>query len=306
MPRFDAVLFDAGGVLVLPDPTVIGPLLARYGGSTDVDLHRRAHYAAMKAKSDAHEPEGSWEAYDDEYVIRVGVDAADRTEASFVLGRTRTAWLWRWMIPETRVALDELAGAGVPLGVVSNASGQIEAVLIREVCQVGPGDHVEMRCIVDSQVVGVAKPDPAIFDHALAALRRVRTVTHRVRGRLRHDGHHRVLGSRASSDPARPLRRPCGRRFRAHPGRRRPRRGTHPLTTHRDTPPQIRKCIEDARSARILRHFSAVRRVVGEGQAVEEMSWRAMTLRQRVSSAPSKIDSTRASTNRRLTGNSSA
>ncbi len=25
-----------------------------------------------------------------------------------------------------------------------------------------------MRCIVDSHVVGVAKPDPAIFDHALA------------------------------------------------------------------------------------------------------------------------------------------
>ena len=24
-----------------------------------------------------------------------------------------------------------------------------------------------MRCIVDSQVVGIAKPDPAIFDHAL-------------------------------------------------------------------------------------------------------------------------------------------
>ncbi len=56
----------------------------------------------------------------------------------------------------------------MPLGVVSNASGQIEAVLVREVCQVGPGDHVEMRCIVDSHVVGVAKPDPAIFDHALA------------------------------------------------------------------------------------------------------------------------------------------
>jgi 5'-nucleotidase len=24
-----------------------------------------------------------------------------------------------------------------------------------------------MRCIIDSEVVGVAKPDPAIFDHAL-------------------------------------------------------------------------------------------------------------------------------------------
>ena len=45
--RFDAVLFDAGGVLVLPDPTVIVPLLVRYGGSTDTDAHRRAHYAGM-------------------------------------------------------------------------------------------------------------------------------------------------------------------------------------------------------------------------------------------------------------------
>ena len=54
------------------------------------------------------------------------------------------------------------------MGVVSNASGQIEAMLRREICQVGVGDHVEMRCIVDSHVVGVAKPDPAIFDHTLA------------------------------------------------------------------------------------------------------------------------------------------
>jgi putative hydrolase of the HAD superfamily len=53
------------------------------------------------------------------------------------------------------------------MGVVSNASGQIEGVLARGVCQVGPGDHVAMRCVVDSEVVGVAKPDPAIFDHAL-------------------------------------------------------------------------------------------------------------------------------------------
>ena len=84
-----------------------------------------------------------------------------------MLGRTRTAWLWRWTIPETRSALDALAAADIPMGVVSNASGQIESMLARELCQVGPGPHVEMRCIVDSHVVGVAKPDPAIFDHAL-------------------------------------------------------------------------------------------------------------------------------------------
>lgn len=165
--RFDAVLFDAGGVLVLPDPTVIAPLLVRYGGSTDTESHRRAHYAGMKAKSDRAEPEGSWGAYDEAYVAVVDVDLPDREEAAFVLGRTRSAWLWRWTIPETRSALDALAEVGVPMGVVSNASGQIEAMLVREICQVGPGTHAEMRCIVDSHVVGVAKPDPAIFDHAL-------------------------------------------------------------------------------------------------------------------------------------------
>jgi FMN phosphatase YigB (HAD superfamily) len=167
LQRFDAVLFDAGGVLVLPDPTVLGPLLARYGGSMSVDAHRRAHYAGMKAKSDRSEPEGSWGAYDDAYVAAVGVIDVELDEAAFVLGRTRSAWLWRWTIPETRSALDELAAADVPMGVVSNASGQIEAMLIREICQVGPGPHVEMRCIVDSHLVGVAKPDPSIFDHAL-------------------------------------------------------------------------------------------------------------------------------------------
>lgn len=167
LDRFDAVLFDAGGVLVLPDPTVLGPLLAFYGGSSDVEAHRRAHYAGMKAKSDIGADEASWDVYDRAYVASVGVTDRLRDEAATVLGRTRTEWLWRWMIPETRAALDELAARGVPMGVVSNASGQIAQILRREVCQLGDGDHVAMRCVVDSHLVGVAKPDPAIFDHAL-------------------------------------------------------------------------------------------------------------------------------------------
>ncbi|MGI9646466.1 MAG: HAD family hydrolase [Ilumatobacteraceae bacterium] len=167
MPRFDAVLFDAGGVLLLPDPTVIGPLLAFYGGDASELAHQRAHYAGMAAKSAAAASEMEWREYDDAYVDAVGVAGEDAGEAAVVLGRTRSAWLWRFPIVATRRALDRLATAGVPMGVVSNASGQIEQVLARAVCQVGPGPHVEMRCIVDSQVVGVAKPDPAIFDHAL-------------------------------------------------------------------------------------------------------------------------------------------
>lgn len=165
--RFDAVLFDAGGVLVLPDPTVLSPLLELYGGDPSLGAHRRAHYAGMHAKSAANEAEASWAVYDDAYVASVGVDAADREEASMLLGGTRTPALWRWPVPETVDALAELAAARVPMGVVSNATGQIEGTLRRSVCQVGPGDFVEMRCVIDSQVVGVEKPDPAIFEFAL-------------------------------------------------------------------------------------------------------------------------------------------
>jgi putative hydrolase of the HAD superfamily len=165
--RFDAVWLDAGGVLVLPDPTVLGPLLAYYGGSLDVDRHRRAHYAAMAVKSAQGAEERDWIEYDRAYVRTIGVNGDDLAEAAVVLGHSRIAALWRWPIPDSSTALAELSAVGTPLGVVSNASGQIEAVLLRSgVCQVGPGSGVEVRCVVDSSVVGVAKPDPRIFDHA--------------------------------------------------------------------------------------------------------------------------------------------
>ena len=166
--RFKAILFDAGGVLLLPDPTVLGPLLAYYGGDPSVDRHRRAHYAGMAARSAAAVGEEFWDEYNHAYVRSVGVAEPDVPAAVVALHLTRHALLWRWPIPESFAALQALAAAGVPLGVVSNASGQIDDVLRRSgVCQVGEGPHVPMRIVVDSHLVGAAKPDPRIFDHAL-------------------------------------------------------------------------------------------------------------------------------------------
>jgi putative hydrolase of the HAD superfamily len=165
--RFEAVWFDAGGVLVLPDPTVIGPLLAYYGASLDVEDHRRAHYAAMAVKSAQGAEELDWIEYDKTYVRTVGVDGTDVDEAARLLGMSRHAPWWRWPIPDSLDALAELARREMPMAVVSNAAGQIEEVLRRTaVCQVGDGAGVAMRCVIDSTVVGVAKPDPAIFEHA--------------------------------------------------------------------------------------------------------------------------------------------
>jgi putative hydrolase of the HAD superfamily len=164
----DAVLFDAGGVLVLPDPTVLAPLLAPYGGDTAIEAHCRAHYAAMAVKSTAGAGEPFWAEYDCAYVESVGVDPEHRRHAADLLNITRSAQLWRWPIPDSMSALAVFARHGVPMGVVSNASGQIEQELLRsEICQVGDGIGVAMRCVIDSHVVGVAKPDPQIFAHAL-------------------------------------------------------------------------------------------------------------------------------------------
>lgn len=166
--RFKAILLDAGGVLVLPDPTVLGPLLTYYGGDPSIDAHRRAHYAGMAARSAAGRGEEFWDEYDHTYVRSVGVAEADVSAAVTALHCTRNPYLWRWPIPESFAAMQALAEAGVPLGVVSNASGQIDEVLVRSgVCQVGDGPYVGVRIVVDSHLVGVSKPDPRIFDHAL-------------------------------------------------------------------------------------------------------------------------------------------
>lgn len=163
-----AYLFDAGGVLVLPDPTVLVPLLAVFGADPDHELHRRAHYAGMAAKSRARADEHDWAVYDRTYVEVVGVPDRDVDEAAVVLGHTRSPYLWRFPIAESVAALRGLAGRGDAIGVVSNASGQVEAALRRAgVCQVGEGPGAPVRCVIDSFVVGVAKPDPGIFEHAL-------------------------------------------------------------------------------------------------------------------------------------------
>jgi putative hydrolase of the HAD superfamily len=164
---FDAVWLDVGGVLVLPDPTVLAPLLAPYGGTTDIERHRRAHYSAMAVKSRAGDGEQDWATYDTAYVRGVGVESAAVELAARILNACRVADLWRWPIPESVAAMHKLHASGIPLGVVSNAAGQVMAMLERVgICQVGDGPCTAVRCVIDSHHVGVAKPDPAIFDFA--------------------------------------------------------------------------------------------------------------------------------------------
>ena len=239
----------------------------------------------MAVKSAQGAEERDWREYDRAYVRSIGVADGDVEEAAAVLGHTRIAALWRWPIPDSMAALrrarrrrraarrglQRVAGRSRPCcgGRGSARSGR---------------RGVAVRCVVDSHVVGVAKPDPAIFDHAAAHFPGVDrdaiayvgdSVTMDVAGASRR---------RPPPDPPRPLRRPPGRRLRPHPSL-----ADLVLTSEcqRSNPSRQR----------------AMPQTLGWRQPVRR---RAITLRQSVSSAPSKIDSTRASTNRRLTAYSSA
>ena len=154
--QYDAILFDAGGVFLIPDPAVLAPTLAYYGATSDLDAYVRAHYGAMAAKSRQGSGEDDWSYYNTAYVQLVGVPEHNREAATYVLSRTRHALLWRAPLAGSAETLRGLNAAGVPIGIVSNASGQIEEILGRSgICQVGDGPLASVRCFIDSHVVGV-------------------------------------------------------------------------------------------------------------------------------------------------------
>ena len=91
--QFDALLFDVGGIFLLPDPRVLGPLLEDHGGDPSIAAHRRAHYAGMAAKSAAGAAESDWHPYNDAYVRALGVPEHEQELASYVLEHTRNGVL---------------------------------------------------------------------------------------------------------------------------------------------------------------------------------------------------------------------
>ena len=176
--RFDALLFDAGGVFVVPDPLTTGMVLEPFGGTTNLGLLVRCHYAGMAAIDEATAVQSassieriSWSSYRQAYAREAGVPEKKVVEAAEALLKVFSAFLWRFPLHESVAGLWRLHMLGVRIGIVSNASGQIEQTLANEnVCQVGDGAGVPVLIVTDSHVVGVAKPEPQIFDDAIRVM----------------------------------------------------------------------------------------------------------------------------------------
>jgi putative hydrolase of the HAD superfamily len=178
--RFDAILFDAGGILVMPDPVTIGVVIRQCGGDGSVEKLLRAHYSGMAGMDyRAQRSQGtsieafSWDSYREAYAAAAGVPQSQLEVAVVKLRNVFSPFLWRFPLLESIAALWKLHQQNVPIGVVSNASGQIEQMLANQcVCQVGPGAGVPVLIVTDSHVIGVAKPDAGVFADAIALLAR--------------------------------------------------------------------------------------------------------------------------------------
>jgi putative hydrolase of the HAD superfamily len=169
----DAVLLDAGGVLVLPSHEPIAAALAEVEVEADASRLDAAHYAGMHGLDEAPHGPFDWRHYLDAYLAALGVAPALRPRARERLAREfgTSNTLWRRPTAGVRAALAALAASGVRLGVVSNAEGTVEARLCElSICQVGAGGGAPVEVVIDSHRVGVEKPDPAIFGFALRAM----------------------------------------------------------------------------------------------------------------------------------------
>jgi putative hydrolase of the HAD superfamily len=162
----EAVLLDAGGVLVLPHPDRVLPELAGLGLHPDPAVLVRAHYravAAMDASGREDIPR-----YRRAYLEACG---ADPEQAAATAPGIRFTGAWSWPVPGALDLLRRLCAGPRRVGVVSNSDGSAAATLAGAgLCQVGPGIGAEVAVVVDSFHFGAEKPDPRIFLAALAVL----------------------------------------------------------------------------------------------------------------------------------------
>lgn len=168
---FDAVSLDVGGVLVVPDHGALAAVLLRTAVDFDRDRFGVGHYLAMAAVDAAASAPEDFTDYLDGFLAAVSVPAADRGRAHNALAEVLATPVWCQPVPGSRRALAELAGAGLRLAVTSNSDGTIADHLRRhEWVQLGEGPGVPVAAVTDSGVVGVGKPDPAMYQATVEGL----------------------------------------------------------------------------------------------------------------------------------------
>ena len=166
-----AVLFDAGNTLVFIDRERTIPLLREAGAETGPERFREAECTALELISGLVDETSTgteddiWHQYFTTLFRENGVPEERLKEAGERLTEMHhERHLWTHVDDTTPPALEALRRAGIRLAVISNADGRVEAAIVAS----GIREHFEF--VMDSELEGVAKPDPEIFLRACARL----------------------------------------------------------------------------------------------------------------------------------------
>jgi putative hydrolase of the HAD superfamily len=165
----EAVLLDAGGVLLdldfgyvrrlieTPGFTVAETELARLEAEARREIHRHVQDGGRVSEA--------WRDYFHIILGRSGVPVDRQSGVIDSLWEAHQRFgLWTVAVDGAVEVVRGLRDAGFRIGVVSNAEGRVEQDLH------GAGFEGLLETVVDSHVVGVEKPDPAIFEIALERL----------------------------------------------------------------------------------------------------------------------------------------
>ncbi len=164
------IFFDVGQTLCFADfSALFAPLHTRGIFPTDEQWNAMLRLTkpildARLAERDLHAPDKSyWQMFYERFLPVVGIEESNGEFPALrdeLIRRVRNSRNWNQPVPGTRALLERL-GQRYRLGVISNADGQIEAML---------RDCGLADCFLnftDSGLVGMEKPDPRIFHIAL-------------------------------------------------------------------------------------------------------------------------------------------
>lgn len=166
-----AIFFDAGNTLLRMNYADIAAALGRLGVAASATDVQRAEWAArVRLDTEVLAQASSTESRETHlrylrYILE-GVGVTDESTIDAVDAWRRAynlpVGLWNTADPDAAAALDAVRAAGVRSAVISNSNGTIRSLMTR----LALIDRLDF--VIDSGEEGVEKPDPRIFQTALA------------------------------------------------------------------------------------------------------------------------------------------
>jgi len=158
-----ALLLDAGNTIVFLDHGAVADVLGLDAGAVAAaePIAKRRYEAALR-EGGSHGD--GWRIFAAELARAAGAEGDIEGAVDALWAEHQRFNLWRRVPDDFREAIERARALGFRIGVVSNSEGKLPELFEA----VGLAGAFEV--IVDSALVGVRKPDPAIFAMALDAL----------------------------------------------------------------------------------------------------------------------------------------